>query len=111
MPFFLNAEFKSFITSVILSNDLVPRVSFQSICRLRNDVLDAICRAKTSKAHIMQAVFRDFEVDDLLYAPGSEPDSELRRSITHYQVPPEMTDLLPLANYSLTAVCEYSSRG
>lgn len=84
--FKLHPDYSPFIASVILNNDLVARLSFPSICRLRNEVLDAICRAKTSKMHIMQAIFRDFAAEDLLYEPGQEPDSELKRSIAHYKV-------------------------
>jgi len=56
-------EFSSFITSVVISNDMVSRLSLPKLCKLRHDVLEAISRAKVNKMLIMQALFRDFEIE------------------------------------------------
>ncbi len=42
------------MTSVVLNNDIVPRLNFHSIHELRNQLLDVICRAKVNKMFIMQ---------------------------------------------------------
>ncbi len=82
----LLADFSSFITSVVLCNDVVPRLNFFSICALRNEVLDAISRAKVNKMLIMQALFRDFDSEDLMHPAGEEPDSDFKRSIVKFKV-------------------------
>ena len=87
-PLTLIADFSSFITTVVMANDLVCRLSFKSLCRLRNDVLDAISRARVNKMLIMQAIFRDFESDDLMHPSGQEPDSPFKRGIAEFKVGP-----------------------
>jgi hypothetical protein len=76
---------KAYVTSVVLGNDLVCRLSFRSLCRLRNDVLDAISRARVNKMMIMQALFKDFDAADLMYPPGQEPDTPFKRSISEFK--------------------------
>ena len=79
-------EFSTFITSIVMGNDLVPRLGFRSLCRLRNDVLDAISRARVNKMLIMQAIFKYFNSEDLMYPPGQEPDTPFKRSINDFKV-------------------------
>ena len=71
-------ECSSFVTAVILGSDMVPRMTFPAMSALREQVLDAISRARVNKAHIMQTIFRDFEVDAFLHRPGQEPPSKFR---------------------------------
>ena len=78
-------DFSSFITTVVLGNDLVCRLNFRSLCRLRNDVLDAISRARVNKMMIMQAIFKEFNAEDLMYPPGQEPDTPFKRSIGKFR--------------------------
>jgi hypothetical protein len=54
-------DFSSFLTSVVIQNDMVSRLSLPKLCKLRYDVLEAISRAKVNKMLIMQALFRDFD--------------------------------------------------
>ena len=54
-------DFSSFLTSVVIQNDMVSRLSLPKLCKLRHDVLEAISRAKVNKMLIMQALFRDFD--------------------------------------------------
>lgn len=54
--------------------------------RLRNEVLDAISRAKVNKMYIMQAIFKEFASDDLMYPPGAEPESEFKKGVTAFKV-------------------------
>lgn len=71
---------------MVINNDLVCRLSLPKLCKLRNDVLDAISRAKVNKMLIMQAIFRDFDLDDLMYAKGEEPDTAFKKSINDFKV-------------------------
>ena len=70
LSFFL--DFSSFITSVVLNNDLICRLNFINLCNLRQLVLELISRSKVNKMIILQAMFRDYELNDLIYAKGME---------------------------------------
>lgn len=70
---------------MVLGNDLVCRLNFRSLCKLRNDVLDAISRARVNKMMIMQAIFKEFSAEDLMYPPGQEPDSPFKRGIEKFK--------------------------
>lgn len=78
-------DVREYCISVVLSNDLVCRLGVVTLNKLRNDVLDAISRAKVNKMHIMQAIFKDFKTEDLMYARGEEPDTPFRRSIAKFK--------------------------
>ena len=78
-------EISSFVTSIVLGNDLVSRLNFPSLCRLRNDVLDAISRARVNKMFVLRAIFKDLEPNDLMYPRGEEPDSEFKRSVEKFK--------------------------
>ncbi len=71
---------------MVLGNDLVSRLNFPALCRLRNDVLDAISRAKVNKMVVLGSIFKDVEPSDLMYARGEEPDSEFKQSVAKYKV-------------------------
>ena len=67
-------EVKPFVTSCVLNSDLVCRLSLHSLLTIREQVLDAISRAKVSKMKIMQGMFTQLNVDELMYPPGQAPD-------------------------------------
>lgn len=79
---------------MVLGNDLVSRLNVPAIVQLRNEVLDAIARAKVSKMLIMQALFRDFEVGDLMHPKGREPDSQFKANIAKFQASPSLSPSL-----------------
>jgi predicted lipase len=79
-------ETRGFITSIILGNDMVCRMSFRSICQLRDSVLDCICRAKKSKTAILRSAINNLQKEDLLYEPGEEPPSELKDVLLRFKV-------------------------
>ena len=79
-------EISPYVTSVVLGNDLVSRLNFQSLCNLRKDILDTISRAKVNKMVIMKAMLKDMDPDDLLYAHGKEPASDFRSSVEKFHV-------------------------
>jgi len=78
-------ECKPFVTSVVLGNDLVSRMSFLSLNTLRNDILDCISRARVNKMCVMQAIFRDFDIDDLMYRAGQEPPSQFKQNVAAFK--------------------------
>lgn len=79
-------EVAPFVSSIVWGNDLVCRLSFHSLCHLRNDVLDTISRAKVNKMVIMRSIFKDYRPEDLLFNPGQEPDSEFKTSVKKFRV-------------------------
>lgn len=57
---------------MVLNNDLICRLNFINLCNLRQLVLELISRSKVNKMIILQAMFRDYELNDLIYAKGME---------------------------------------
>ena len=76
----------SYVTSVVLGNDLVCRLSYSSLHKLRNDVLNAISRAKVNKMVVIKAVFDDVDVEELMHPVNEEPDSEFKQHLLKYKV-------------------------
>jgi hypothetical protein len=68
-----------------MHNDIVCRLSVNSICELREKTLDSITRAKVNKMLIMQSIFKEFPVDQLLYPPGEEPLSDFKLNVNQYK--------------------------
>jgi hypothetical protein len=60
-------------------------MNFPSLCRLRNDVLEAISRARVNKMFVLRAIFKDLEPSDLMYPRGEEPESEFKRSVQKFK--------------------------
>eukprot|EP00981_Chlorochromonas_danica_P002538 scaffold487_cov178-Ochromonas_danica.AAC.26 len=52
---------------------------------LRNDVLDAICRAKANKMVILSAICRDLKEEDVLYPESQIPQSHFRDKVTAFK--------------------------
>ena len=50
------------------------------------DVLDCISRARVNKIYVMQSLFRNFDVDDLMFPQGQEPLSEFKKSVDIFKV-------------------------
>lgn len=75
-----------FVTSVILGKDLVGSLSVKNLSTLRSKVLDALIRCKVNKNIVMRALFeeRAHDLDALMYAPGSEPDSDFKRMVESF---------------------------
>lgn len=81
-------ELKPYVNNISHNNDLIPTLSVSSVMRLRRQVLFAISRAKVSKTHIMQSLFRNRieTVDDLMYPHDDIPDSSFLRSVRAFDV-------------------------
>lgn len=89
-------ECKEFVTSVVIGNDIVPRMSFPSICTLRDQILDAIARAKVNKTEILRTMFaEDHPSESLLYPADQVPDSIYKQSIDRFkaQIQPTLAEL------------------
>ena len=79
-------ECNEYVFNLSHHNDIVPSLSLYSLSNLRHNILDAICRAKVNKMVIMQGVFKEYvtRLDDLMYAPGEEPDNNFSRSVKDF---------------------------
>lgn len=67
-----------------MHNDIVCRLSVNSICELREKILDSISRSKVNKMLIMQSVFKEFPIEQLLYPSGEEPLSDFKLNVNQY---------------------------
>lgn len=82
---------KDFITSYVLSTDLVPRISARTVTLLRDEVLRAIARIKVPKRQLVE-VHRSQKkinelpcgISDLLYDGDKVPDSEFKRQLDRF---------------------------
>jgi len=77
---------KDFLTSYVLDNDIVPRLSQESMENLRDDVLEMIARIKVSKRDaVLASRGRGKEtLDDLLYSKQSIPPSKFKDELTEF---------------------------
>jgi len=64
-------DFSTFITSIVLNNDIICRLNFINLCNLRQLVLELISRSKVNKMIILQAMFRNYNLNDLIYSKGN----------------------------------------
>eukprot|EP01038_Epipyxis_sp_PR26KG_P009971 gene9971-13411_t len=82
-------EFSSFITTVVLDSDMISRMSVNSLCGIRNDILDSISRAKVNKMQIFRSLYNNNSssiiVEQLLCPKGQEPDSTFKRNIDKFK--------------------------
>lgn len=74
---------KPFMTSFVLGRDIVPRLSFGNLRKIRDDVLDLIARCKVNKTKVLHSLTsKDPDIlEKFLYPPGKEPDSDFRRQL------------------------------
>jgi pimeloyl-ACP methyl ester carboxylesterase len=79
-------EVQSYVTSVVLGKDLVASLSIKNLSVLRTKVLDSIIRCKVNKNVVMRAMFQEraSDLDSLLYAPGTEPESEFKDMVAKF---------------------------
>lgn len=93
-------EVSSYVTSIALGNDLICRLNFRSLVKLRNDILDAIARAKVNKMVIMRTIFlKDIRAEDLMHAEGDVPDTPFKASLQTFKVILEGIHLITLYFY------------
>lgn len=72
---------QSYVLSVCLGSDIICRMSVSSLALLRTQILDAISRAKVNKMQILQSLFKEYRVDELLFSSHQVPDSDFRRDL------------------------------
>lgn len=73
---------RDFVTSVCLGSDIVCRLSIRSLSLLREEILDAISRAKVNKMQIIQSLVKEYEADELLLKTA--PETEFKRVMMQY---------------------------
>ncbi|CAK9039225.1 Diacylglycerol lipase-alpha (DAGL-alpha) (DGL-alpha) (Neural stem cell-derived dendrite regulator) (Sn1-specific diacylglycerol lipase alpha) [Durusdinium trenchii] len=73
----LAEEVSSYFTSVFVGKDLVPRANWQSLEKIRTDVLDALSRCKCNKNLALRSLFRNVPSSKMLYTSfESVPSNE-----------------------------------
>lgn len=77
-------EIASYVTTIVLHNDMISRMSITSMNNIREQVLDTICRSKINKTQILQTLFRDLPIEDVLYTPGTEPPSDFKSAVDNF---------------------------
>ena len=86
----MSRRMSSFTTSYVLNADLVPRLSFLSMEKMRGDVLRLICRIKVSKIRVLKTAValngknRSQIIDDLLYEEEEVPDTDFKRRLERF---------------------------
>jgi len=62
-----------YCTSVVVGEDLIPRLSVPAVFRLRDGVIECLTHAKANKAHIYGTAFQPYPaVEELMYDPNEE---------------------------------------
>lgn len=74
-------ESRTWLTSVVLNNDIIARAGISTLNHLRGEVLTAITRARTTKTKILRTLIEEVEVSDYLYPKGQEPESEFKTAV------------------------------
>lgn len=82
---------KDFVTTYVLSTDIVPRISARTVRLLRDEVLRAISRIKVPKRQLVQ-IHRSAQrvselpcgINDLLYDISDVPDSEFKSQLDRF---------------------------
>lgn len=72
---------KTWLTSIILNNDIIARLGISTFNYLREQVLIAITRAKVNKTTIMRTLVEEVSIEDYLYTVGNEPESEFKNNV------------------------------
>lgn len=62
-------ESKDYVVSYVLHNDIVPRLSYESLANFRNDLIEMIARIKCPKHKVFDANFRPWNEKALLSLP------------------------------------------
>jgi len=82
---------KEFLTSFILNNDMIPRLSRETMENLRDNTLSIVSRMKVSKSKILRSISSSdkfdgqFDERELLYDEGCVPESNFVKQIQKYQ--------------------------
>jgi sn1-specific diacylglycerol lipase len=77
---------KGYLTSYVLDDDIVPRMSLESMEHLRNDMLLAIARIKVTKHEAMSKKSQQRPVDTILNSIGSVPPSLFSKQLEDFGV-------------------------
>eukprot|EP00924_Labyrinthula_sp_SR-Ha-C_P000768 maker-scaffold_7-snap-gene-3.65-mRNA-1 protein AED:0.24 eAED:0.24 QI:0/1/0.5/1/1/1/2/964/819 len=72
-------ETEQFIISPVIGNDLVPRLNWTNLRKLRIQCLEVLYRCRTNKKKILGSVIWNTNPEDLLYKEDEVPDTIARR--------------------------------
>ncbi len=76
--------FKDTVLSVVLDDDIIPRLGVPTINNIRHQVLESIPRSKCNKSYIMRTLFRDSTPDEYMYRSGEEPPSRFKDAVDKF---------------------------
>mmetsp|Transcript_16562 Transcript_16562/g.21926 ORF Transcript_16562/g.21926 Transcript_16562/m.21926 type:complete len:764 (+) Transcript_16562:183-2474(+) len=77
---------KDFVHSVVLGTEIVPRMSFHSMEKIRHDILSLIGRCKVSKTAVTASILdRDADPKTLLYPEDMTPQMDYHRQLSRYE--------------------------
>jgi len=76
---------KDYLTTYVLDTDIVPRMSFESMEHLRDDILECVARIKVTKHQASRAKRDIGEVDRLLHRKGSIPPSKFVEQLDEFR--------------------------
>lgn len=66
---------REYITSIVYGEDCISCLNYHALTHLRERVLDSLSRAKVNKNYILQSLYKDFELENLLYDPEEIPSN------------------------------------
>jgi len=69
------------INSVFVGSDLIPRGSWQSLIKLRGQMLDMLRRSKVNKTQALRSAVTNTHADDLLYPEDCVPNTFARQQL------------------------------
>ena len=86
-------ESKDYVCSYVLHNDIVPRLSYESLVNFRNDLIEMIARIKCPKHEVFDANFRPWNEkallslpDTLLYSKDEIPPSKFYQEFEKFKL-------------------------
>ena len=72
--------------SFVLDSELVPRLSYDAMEHLRDEILDLIGRIKVPKIQVAQRLVNGSErIEDILYEPDEVPESEYKEQMERFK--------------------------
>jgi len=89
----LASECRDYVTSFVNGADIVPRMSYENMERLRDDVLEVIARIRIPKQRLMQILSKPCSDQDLAYLNslllhdmGNIPDTKYSRQLREFRL-------------------------
>lgn len=80
-------ETQTYITSIVLNNDLVPRLAARSLCKLREQIINSLLRCKMNKYSTLKLALKKDglpDLNDLLFPINEIPDTPFSAMLRSY---------------------------